>query len=111
MTETELRKYRARVATRKSRYGITEKQYNDLLIEQGMACAVCKAEFNDTLWPNVDHDHNCCPGRKSCGKCLRGLLCSECLTLASIMETRFKASRKYMDDMFLYLTKYLSEVK
>jgi hypothetical protein len=26
----------------------------------------------------VDHDHACCPGRKSCGKCVRGLLCNGC---------------------------------
>lgn len=26
----------------------------------------------------VDHDHRCCPGSKTCGKCVRGLLCSDC---------------------------------
>jgi hypothetical protein len=26
----------------------------------------------------VDHDHSCCPGRKACGKCIRGLLCANC---------------------------------
>jgi hypothetical protein len=30
------------------------------------------------LW-YVDHDHTCCPsGAKSCGRCLRGLLCAPC---------------------------------
>lgn len=27
---------------------------------------------------NVDHDRNCCPGYKSCGKCIRGLIHSKC---------------------------------
>lgn len=103
MNNEELRRYRQKVATRKYRYGVTEDQYNQLLTDQGNACAVCKAKFTDTTWPNIDHDHNCCPGAKSCGNCLRGLLCSNCLTLASIMETRFV----FMDDMFRYLTKYL----
>lgn len=26
----------------------------------------------------VDHDHNCCPGNFSCGKCIRGLICRHC---------------------------------
>src|SRR4029077_2130187 len=26
----------------------------------------------------VDHDHNCCPGAHSCGKCIRGILCGTC---------------------------------
>lgn len=26
----------------------------------------------------VDHDHACCPGHYSCGKCVRGLLCQDC---------------------------------
>lgn len=28
--------------------------------------------------PSIDHDHNCCPGNKSCGKCIRGVLCRGC---------------------------------
>lgn len=107
MMETELKKHKARVYARKYRYGITEEQYDNLLIEQDNACAVCKTEFSQTVWANIDHDHNCCPGKKSCGNCLRGLLCSHCLTLASIMEKRFKTNLSYMDNMFLYLTKYL----
>lgn len=101
-------KSRAAVYTRKYRYGITEEQYDNLLIEQNNSCAVCREVFTESIKPWVDHDHNCCKGQKSCGKCLRGLLCSKCLTLASIMETRFH----HMDNMFRYLTKYLtSEVK
>lgn len=103
MNKEELKKHRNRVAQRKFRYGITEEQYDNLLTEQDNSCAVCKIEFSQAVWPNIDHDHNCCEGAKSCGNCLRGLLCSNCLTIASLVETRFK----YMDDLFVYLTKYL----
>lgn len=103
MTETELRKQRARSYARKHRYGITEEQYQSLLIEQNNMCAVCDIEFSDKVKPQVDHDHNCCAGAKSCGVCLRGLLCSHCVTFASFVETRFKD----MDKMFQYLTHHL----
>ena len=26
----------------------------------------------------VDHDHDCCSGKVSCGRCVRGLICSPC---------------------------------
>jgi hypothetical protein len=107
MSDTKIAS-RASVYARKYRYGITEEQYDNLLATQDNKCAVCKTEFTDIVRPNIDHDHNCCPGARSCGKCLRGLLCSHCIIFASMMETRFDN----IEAMFLYLTKYLkSEVK
>lgn len=43
-------------------------------------CQICSRDFSDSRWgkPAVDHDHSCCSGNKTCGKCVRGLLCSEC---------------------------------
>lgn len=104
MSDTDLQKMKARAKVRKYRYGITEEEYNALLSEQNYSCAVCGVPFGTGASKvNIDHDHNCCPGTKSCGKCLRGLLCSNCLTLASLVETRFK----HMNDMFVYLTHHL----
>ena len=59
-----------------TKYGITEDHYNQMLREQENACAVCREEFTNT--PAIDHDHSCCPGIRSCGECIRGLLCSNC---------------------------------
>jgi hypothetical protein len=67
---------RSRQATLR-KYNLTPEQFDELLAEQGYCCAICAGEFVET--PNVDHDHSCCPDRKrSCGKCIRGLLCSNC---------------------------------
>lgn len=62
----------------KGMYGITLAQYNTLLEQQGGVCAICKATNPSGRDLCVDHDHRCCPGARSCGKCVRSLLCSRC---------------------------------
>lgn len=46
----------------------------------------------------VDHDHKCCPGRKSCGRCIRGLLCDSCNLDLGIIENEawFKSAQSYL---------------
>jgi hypothetical protein len=48
--------------------------------ENRCANAECKKVFTNTFGsrPTIDHDHSCCPGRQTCGKCVRGLLCESC---------------------------------
>lgn len=58
-------------------HGITLEQYEELLARQGGVCAICRRRPTKNRL-SVDHDHRCCPGRRSCGKCIRGLLCKEC---------------------------------
>jgi hypothetical protein len=65
---------------RYAQYGITKEVYEAKLLEQDYACAVCEVGFEDTkvFSPHIDHDHSCCPGKRACGECFRGLLCSNC---------------------------------
>jgi hypothetical protein len=49
---------------------------NALLDKQHGKCALCSAELNGSF--HVDHDHGCCPGVRSCGACVRGILCQSC---------------------------------
>lgn len=65
----------------KFHFGITPEDYDSMLKEQGEVCGICgvdrpggAAKIN---WV-VDHDHSCCAGKRSCGRCVRGLLCSKC---------------------------------
>lgn len=63
----------------KNMYNISLKEYDDKLEYQGFNCAVCGISAEKCDAPlSVDHDHKCCPGKKSCGECVRGLLCTSC---------------------------------
>jgi hypothetical protein len=64
----------------KTLYGITQDLYDAILARQGGVCAICSTciPSSHRKYFFVDHDHSCCPGLKSCGKCVRGLLCSSC---------------------------------
>jgi len=54
------------------------------LAKQNGVCAICrnpevrKTPKREIKSLAVDHDHKCCPGPRSCGKCVRGLICEKC---------------------------------
>lgn len=58
------------------KYGLSLEDAQRIYDEQDGLCAICDEELNGRY--QVDHDHSCCPGQKTCGKCLRGLLCRSC---------------------------------
>ncbi|WP_439428005.1 endonuclease domain-containing protein [Micromonospora sp. LA-10] len=64
------------------RYRLTAADYQRPLHAQGGVCAICGGANwrNDQPAPlSVDHDHVCCVGgKRTCGRCVRGLLCSTC---------------------------------
>lgn len=57
--------------------GLTVQEYEDMTVLQGGGCAICGAAPSEKNL-HIDHNHNCCDGRSSCGKCIRGLLCGPC---------------------------------
>ena len=52
------------------RYRMRPEQYQEFIKD---GCAVC-GTHEDLC---VDHDHSCCPGSRTCGKCIRGALCKK----------------------------------
>jgi hypothetical protein len=72
---------------RKHLYGLTQEQYLQKLEFQGWKCAICNDPFDDGNGPYIDHDHECCRGIRSCGKCLRSFLCRTCNTQVGGIES------------------------
>ena len=70
---------KSRWAGRRSRFGIDKEMYEQLLAAQGGVCAICGDPPNGRLL-SIDHDHSCCPSGKTCGACVRGILCHACNT-------------------------------
>ena len=60
------------------KYGLTRDAYVDMEHSQNGVCKICGEPERNRRRLSVDHDHACCPGYGSCGKCIRGLLCSNC---------------------------------
>jgi hypothetical protein len=63
------------------RYQLTPDGFIAMLAAQRHRCAICECLLTGARDTHVDHDHACCPDEgRSCGKCVRGLLCTDCNT-------------------------------
>jgi hypothetical protein len=68
----------------KCNYGLSVDFIDAIFNAQRGRCTICdrvmrllsSSRLGDAAC--IDHDHQCCPGRKSCGLCFRGLICSTC---------------------------------
>lgn len=79
----ESRKGGTREMKLQKKYGLTVSQWDEILDSQGGVCAICR-ESHDRY--HTDHDHSCCAGEVSCGKCVRGILCPQCNQALGLMR-------------------------
>lgn len=59
-------------------HGLSLERYDQMSSEQNDVCKICRQKNRKGRHLVIDHDHKCCPGRYSCGNCVRGLLCDFC---------------------------------
>lgn len=69
-------------------YKTTKEWFDYKLEKQQGHCALCPAtnQSDSGKRLSVDHNHNCCPGKRACGKCNRGLLCFNCNKKLGMLE-------------------------
>lgn len=87
---------------RERRFNLPEGWFEKTLASQDGVCGACRTADWGAKGPSIDHDHSCCPGNNSCGKCVRGILCGFCnlgLGLA-------KESSDNLNSMIEYLQKW-----
>lgn len=84
----------------KRTYGITVEQAEQL---KANGCAICQRTDVSLV---IDHDHNCCPGRISCGKCIRGALCPRCNFWEGVLRENLGLLTATLD----YVAKYRDTV-
>jgi len=88
-----------------SKYGVTPEWYAAKLAEQGGHCALCpQTVVEGRKFLFIDHDHDCCPdNKKTCGSCVRGILCYRCNTMLAAVE-----NSQWLDAALAYLARYRS---
>ena len=75
-----------RKANLKRKFGMSVKTYNEMLEAQNGVCAICKTTCVSGRSLAVDHDHSCCSGDVSCGRCVRQLLCAKCNSVLGLVN-------------------------
>lgn len=85
---------------RLKRYGLTPERFQAMLEAQDYACTMCHEPFGEDQRIAIDHDHACCPDNKrSCGRCVRALLCLRCNFIVGYVEQYSELVRDYLQSL------------
>jgi len=70
----------------KVKYGLSVEDWELKFQSQDYRCACCQTDNFGLSGPMTDHDHSCCSGIKTCGKCVRGIVCHQCNVTIGFVE-------------------------
>lgn len=83
--ERARRNYQA--APHKQNHGMSPDDFASMWAAQSGCCCYCGGALSrESRLTQVDHDHACCPPRKSCETCRRGLACQRCNALVGRVD-------------------------
>ena len=84
-------KKRARERAKERRYGITQTEFDQMLIDQKNRCAICNSKFKNSKSTHIDHCHD--------SSKVRGLLCGNC----NLAIGQFNDNADLMENAIKYL--------
>jgi len=77
------------------KFGVTLNEFNAMLARQGGVCLICgRSPEESPKGLFVDHDHTCCSGHITCGKCIRGILCHYCNAAIGLLGDDMESARR-----------------
>jgi Recombination endonuclease VII len=104
----------------RSQFHISIEDYDRMYEEQGGLCGICGKPGRGSEWAAeegalrrlaVDHDRRCCPGSKSCGRCVRGLLCGSCNPKLGFYELFEQKCTSWRDRRFVPAEEVVLDVR
>ncbi len=93
----------------KYRFGFGIDKFREMAAAQDWVCALCSRPENGDRRLSVDHDHSCCPGNKgkTCGKCVRGLVCQRCNNVLGNSQDNIRTLERAVD----YIRRYAKDAE
>lgn len=82
-----------------SRYRLRHDNFLQMLKDQNGKCPLCDNLLKEDY--AIDHDHSCCSGRNSCGKCIRGVLCGPCNRALGFFENWYKPNMRAVESYLM----------